>query len=721
MTHPEQTKIEALLNPKSIAVIGVSGSPDAGPTGATGVFRNLIRHEYGGKLCAINPNHDEIQGLPCYKSITDVPGGVDLAIIGVGRDNVVPVLRQCVEAGCKSAVIITAGFGETSTEIGLRLERELKELVRESGILVCGPNCLGVVNVASRVAASATVGLSGPFPKQGRVAVVSQSGSLSSSLITRARDQDVGLAYVVSCGNEIDREICDYVEAMAFDPDVDVVISFVEGFKDLRKLRSASSAMLRQRKPWIVYKVGKSELSASVAKGHTGSIVGVYDLHNAFFRQHGIVEAESLDDLLLFARLFAATKDKRFSGRKIGILSCSGGSASILADLAKKHDFQLSRFTEKTVQRIDGIVADWAGAFSNPIDPGPPVDVDPDGIFSILDILHEDAESDLIIHAMGPRPPANAEKTAARLIEFHEKSEKPFVIGWYTSQLNQDSIDKIQDAGSFVTTSYEDLFRALEKICDYRETLEGLRSAQVAQSNYGAENAVGSDGDASYMSEFDGKLLCQDNGIAIPRAMVVSSLEEARRFAEEIGYPVTLKINSAEVQHKSEIGGVFIDVGDAQKLAECFGKLETVRAERKLHANFLVEEFLADKGCELIVSVSRDEFYGPFVLVGLGGYWVEAAPQNVYFIPPVDRREVERTLRASPLHRFIAGESSRYHFDFDAVVDIVLNLQEMLAKGGGDIQELEINPLLVRRPGKGAVALDVVCATQVRPAKVFAG
>lgn len=703
---PPARDLSPLLNPRSIAIIGVSGAPGAGPTGPNGVLVNLLRYDYPGKLCVVNPKYETINGVPSYASIEAVPHDVDLVIIGVRGELVPGVLRSAVQKGCRAAIVITAGFAETATDEGRALQDEIVETIAGTDFLLCGPNCLGIININGQVGASATVGLAADWPKKGRVAVVSQSGSLSSSLIVKSRDIGLGLAYVVSCGNEAGLEVCDFVDSMLMDPDVDVVVSFVEGFRDIAKLRKAAARGLSVGKPWIVYKVGRTEAAAEAAKGHTGAVTGVYDLHKAFFRQNNVIVAETLDDLLAYAQVFTAFRGKTVTGRRLGVLSCSGGSGGVIADIAVQSGFTLPSFEAKTDVKIREVVASWAGAFSNPIDPGPPVDVDPVGIGQLLEFMEADANCDILIQAMGARPKANGAATAAALAKFHASSTKPVAYGWFTGQFNNDAFKILQDENCFYAQNYETLLRALDVFVDHRERqakMDARRTAVAQELNAVPSSVFEGSGQ---LTEFAGKAFCRSIGLTAPKGGVAGSASAAADLADDIGFPVVVKLSSSDITHKSDVGGVRLNLRNRDEVATAYSEMAAAIGTDKLEV--LVEQQVTASGCEVLLGVVNDKLYGPVVVVGLGGIWVEALPIRVFLVPPFSTEMAREAILSSRLGAFINGEKSRYQFDVDGLLDAIMKIQSAILSPDSTIEELEINPLLLLQPGKGAVALDAV-------------
>lgn len=706
--------LQPLLNPASIAIVGASGDPKAGPTGPNGTLRNLQRHGYGGRLCVVNPNYKEVGGAPCYPAIDAVPYHIDLAVIGVRGALVPQILEACVAKGVKAAIVITAGFAETGTPEGVGLQERAQAVVFGSDLLVCGPNCLGIVNVLDRVAASASVGLSQDWPKAGTAAFVAQSGSLTSSMLIKAKDQDLGLAYVVSTGNEVGLDICDYVAALADDANVSVVMSFIEGFRDIDKLRLAARRMAAAAKPWIVYKTGRTEVSAEAAKGHTGAIAGSYEIHRGFCRQNGIVLVDELDDLITTAQMFQAFSGKQIAGRRLGILSCSGGSSSILADQTSSHGFTLPRFEAQTDRAIRSLVASWAGGLLNPVDPGPPIDVDPDGIAAILGLFDKDTNCDILIQAMGPRPPENGIATARALARVAKEAAKPLAVGWCTGGINKAAIDILRSENCVVCLQYEALFRALEAVVEYREWVARRSAPEADTGPTVGENVSALLEHRGQLTESEGKALCRAVGLEVPEGRLAASSEEAVAAAQAIGFPVVLKISSRTVLHKTELHGVHLGLRHPDAVAAAFTAIKDAvpQGERSDGVFALVEQDMSGPGCELMVSLMRDQLYGPVVVVALGGVWVEALPIRVVICTPFTKQEARQAILASDLAGFISGSNPRYQFDVDALLDVVMTLAGLGRAPGCAIEHLEINPLLVRKPGQGAVVLDVVASAK---------
>lgn len=455
--------VDAVLSPRSIAVIGVSGDPAKRKvTGGTGVLNNLIRYGYSGRLYPVNPKYESILGQKCYPSIDEVPEPVDLVVVSVPAEQVPAVLESCGKRGCRAAVIISSGFAEVGTPQGEDLQRRLVEIAGTYGIRVLGPNNLGAYNTFDGIVASTSTLLFyySDLPIGG-IAWVSQSGALCSTLYGRAMEQNVGVGYVVTSGNECDLQAADFIWRFLDDPRVHVVGAYIEGIRDWNKFEAAAQKAWQVGKPLIVYKAGTTPYGAAAVRAHTSSEAGNIQNYRAAFKRLGVLSVETLDELYQTAQLLEQWRD--FPDiNSVAVMTISGGEGGILVDGLVERGIPMAQLRQETVGKIADVIPMFGSAV-NPIDVTAHMMREPEKLRQVGEILEEADEVDAIIYAPTTVAAENAMKVAQDFASLIKTSRKPCVIHWYSNEINEDAVRYLRREGIPVFTDYGAFFRAMER------------------------------------------------------------------------------------------------------------------------------------------------------------------------------------------------------------------------------------------------------------------
>lgn len=455
--------VEYLLNPRSIAIVGVSDDFDkTRVTGATSLMMNLVNYGYKGRVYPINPKHSSIMGFKCYPDLKSLPEPVNLVVLGVNNEKVIPLLKEVIEKGVKGAIVIAAGFAEIGEGKGRCLQDQLRKLAQESGVRICGPNCLGIINIHGHIMASASTGLRGDKLLPGKVGLISQSGGMSTSIFARAYDAGIGFSYFISSGNEADLETSDYISYLSEDENTEVIAVFMEGVKDGEKFITALKLCREKKKPLVVFKVGRSKQAARTAIAHTGSLTGVDQVCEAIFRQYGVIRAGTLDELFEIAGGLVKSK-KIVCGNRLGILSLSGGSAGIIADLCHDLGIDIPDFSPITTQKIKIILPPHASV-ANPVDPTSGFLRDFKVFNKLYDVMAADENVDLIFIAIPALEPDVGEQVARTIVEFSYQAKKPVVVCWYTGSVNKEGIKILRESNLPFFTSFEIALRYVKAI-----------------------------------------------------------------------------------------------------------------------------------------------------------------------------------------------------------------------------------------------------------------
>jgi acetate---CoA ligase (ADP-forming) len=680
------------LSPRSFALIGVSGTP--GRPGYSLFKKVRAKMEAtGGKVLPVNPKVAEIDGIRCYARLADVAEPIDVAVIMVA--DVIPALEECVAARVKYVIIFSAGFAETGPE-GARLQARIEEIARRGGVRLFGPNTN--VNAFETFA-----DLPGP-----KVALVTQSGHQGRPIV-QGQEFGVGFSYWVPTGNEVDLESADFFRYFADHAPTGVIAAYIEGFKDGEKLKRAADHAARKKKPIVLVKVGRSAAGSRMAMAHTGHLAGSDAVHDAVFRQYGMIRVDDLDELLETSALF--TRAARPQRGRICVYAISGGTGALMADMLGAAGLEMPELAADTQRRLREIIPSYL-TVRNPVDNGAVVITQGHGP-KIFEILLSDPSTDLVIVPITGVFPPMSDILAREVVDAYRDGRKPIVVVWGSPKIDDSAFRILVEGRVPMFRSFRNCVKALGAylahhrfVADYRSpfdaepvvTLAGDREVGALLSGEGALN------------EADSKRLLARYGIPITREKVCATADEAARFAREIGFPVALKVSSRDIPHKSDAGLVKLGIADEPALRAAFA---AIRADarrafpRAAVDGLLVQEMLAG-GQEVIVGLTRDPQFGPVVVFGLGGVFVEALRDVAMRALPLTRRDAEAMVREIRGARILDGLRGRPAADRGAIVDVILRIAALGADFGDRIAELDLNPLVVFEDGKGARAADAL-------------
>ncbi len=705
--------LEFFYNPRSIAIVGASKNPDK-PGGRP--LAALQNRGYAGKIFPINPRHRELAGLACHPTILDVPDDVDMAIISVAAEAVPEVVGQCARKGVKAVVIFSGGFSEVGPE-GERLQQELREIARQGHMRLLGPNSLGLINFANSVTASFAhvVNLEPASPRT--VGFVTQSGAFGGLVYFEATQAGVGFSSFTSVGNEADTEFADVVAHLLDDPETALIGGYLEGAKDGEKLRQAAEKALRVEKPILIIKVGRTPAGARAASSHTASLAGDDQVYDAFFRQMAIVRVETIAELTSFAILHRS--GRKFRGTRVAIISGSGGHGVLMADKCESLGLRVPEITGATREKLSGYLPSF-GSGRNPVDLTAQGGRDSSMLGNCVRAVAGDENIDIVMaHAVFPDHYGIAR--AKELIEIYHSTRKPIVImthAHHASEMTTKCIGMLEDAGVPSLQDGLQAAQAVAKLAWYHERVQRIGSGRPAPE---PEQAPARDELARLLrgsdplSEFECKRILEHCGIPVTREELASSADEAARLARELGYPVALKVQSGQILHKSDAGGVALDLGSEADLRraydEILGNAQGAAPDAEIQG-VLVQE-MAKGGVEVILGSMKDPVFGPVVMFGLGGIFVEALEDVSFRIAPLSRSDAEDMIEEIKGHRVLRGIRGREPADLDAIANALLSVSRLVTEHRDAIEELDINPFMVF--ARGAKAVDALIKT--RPAQ----
>ncbi len=690
--------LDMFFAPRAIAVVGAAREP--GKLGY-GVLSNLLQYGYKGQVYPINPKADEILGLKAYPTVLDVPGPIDLAVIVVPNKAVPDVMRQCGEKGVKGVVIISAGFKEAGLE-GIRLERQVVAIAKEYGIRIVGPNCLGIIDTVQPMNVSFAAGQ----PPQGGIAFMSQSGALCTAILDWALANNIGFSYFVSLGNKADVDEVDLLEAWDGNPHAKVMIAYVEGLRDGRRFMEVARRVTR-RTPVIAVKSGNTEAGSRAVSSHTGSLAGSNRAYDAAFRQAGVLRATSIQDLFDYAIAFAYQPLLR--GNRIAVVTNAGGPAIMATDALESAGMKLASLAKETIEALQGKLPPAANTYN-------PIDVLGDALadryaFAIQKAL-EDPNVDGLLVILTPQVMTRIEETAREVGRLSRLYDKP-VIGCFMGEEKVSAGIRILTEEGVPNYPFpERAAGAFRAMMDYRRWLE-RPIPEVRQFPVNREavqrtfTRVREEGRLT-LGDAEARAVAEAYGLRVPRSKLAATAEEAVRYAEEIGYPVVMKIASPDILHKSDIGGIKVGVMGASDVRDAFDLL-VYRATRYMPDAQIwgvQTQEMVTGAKETIIGMSRDPQFGPMIMFGLGGIYVEVLKDVTFRIAPlseVEAREMIGEIRSYHLLQGVRGERAS---DIDAIVDTIMRISQLVTDFP-EIVELDVNPLLVREAGAGAVAVDM--------------
>ncbi len=697
--------LDSFFAPKSIAIIGAS--PDTKKI--RGLLQAMLqKNGFPGRLYPVNPNYSEIAGMPCFASISVIGAPVDLALIAIPAARVLQALEECARAGVRSCVIISAGFAEEGGS-SADLQREIASLARRTGMRICGPNAEGFYNEIGRVAATFSPavdvkpGAIRHVATTRRIGIVAQSGGIGFALYNRGRAMGLSFSYVVSTGNEVDLGIGEFLDHMLADDNTDVVMLFLESVRDVSTFLAAAERAARLGKPVIVAKMGKSGAGERAAASHTASMTGWGAAYRAVFAKYGFIEVDDPEQAVAIAAALASAPLPL--GDRLAVVTASGGAGAWAADVLAMQGLAVPELSADLQGKIAALIPSY-GSPRNPVDVTAQA-IQSGGLQRAVEILYECDEIDMIVLVISLTSEHRVLFDLDSMRPLVQSQRKPILVYSYTIP-SDFGRGKMAEAGLPVFAGLADLAKAARQLLAQarfvppasvkRERLQvpsGLLDAAITPSGS--------------LSEHDSKQVLQACGLAMPREQLVASADDLDAAMADIGFPLALKIQSADLPHKSDIGGVKLAIGDAQSGREAYrAMLETVR-ERNPHAKIqgVLVSPMAKPGIEMIVGAIRDELFGPIVMVGFGGVTTELFKDVAYRVAPLSEAEAEAMLRELKSAPLLSGYRGTPPADIPALATLIAKISQ-IAAAAADIGEIELNPVIVHPQGQGVTIADAL-------------
>ena len=684
--------LEAIFAPRTIAVIGASEKQ--GSVGRV-VLWNLISNPFGGTIYPINSNRSNVMGIKAYKNIGAVPDPVDLAVIVTPASTVPGVISECVDAGVTGAIVISAGFKESGPE-GARLEQELLKEARRGGMRIIGPNCLGVMRPYSGMNATFAAQIARP----GSVGFISQSGALCTAILDWSFRAHVGFSAFVSVGSMLDVDWGDLIDYLGDDPYTKSIVIYMESIGDARSFLSASREVALT-KPIIVIKAGRTEAAAKAAASHTGSLTGSDEVLDAAFRRVGVLRVNSISEVFDMAEVLS--KQPRPKGPRLAILTNAGGPGVLATDALIENKGELAPLSAETMVALDAILpAAWS--HSNPIDILG--DADPRRDASSLEVTAKDPSIDGLLAILTPQAMTDATATAEHLRQHAKISGKPVLASWMGGAaveagrqiLNQAGIPSYEypDTAAHVFTLMWRSSYSLQGLYETPILLDDSETATNARECAEAIIAAVRRQGRTVLTEPESKQLLTAYGIPTVKTVVAETLDAAVAAAEDLGYPIVLKLNSETIVRKTDVGGVQLNLRDADAVRAAFRAIESSVCERTGAEHFQgvsVQPMIKLDGYELIIGSSLDPEFGPVLLFGTGGQLVGVFKDRSLALPPLNTTLVRRMMERTKIYTALRGVRGRRSVDLAALEQLMVRFSQLVVEQKW-IKEVDINPLL---------------------------
>lgn len=691
------SSLSPLLAPRSVALVGAS--ENAARIGGR-PLRYLREAGFKGAVYPVNPNRETVQGFKSYASVDALPETPDVAILAVPASGTIEAVKQCADRKVKAAIIFSAGFAEAGDE-GRALQDEVAGIARESGLRVLGPNCLGVFNSASGYYGTFSAILDTEFVTPGPVAIVSQSGAYASHIAHLARQRGIGIGHWITTGNECDIDVAEALRWVVEQPDTNVVMAYAEGVRNRDVFIDALERARERQKAVVFMKVGRSEVGAHAVSSHTAALAGSDIVFDAAFRQYGVYRAQTTAEQLDVA--YACSRGIYPSGNKLGIFTMSGGFGIQMADDAASAGLDVSPMPEPVQEELKAMLP-YASP-RNPVDATAQALTDLPLMTRYMRSMLEKGGYDMFAGIFGSGPASATFSDSLRAaLEAATEGQGGRVLS-LTMSAPAEIVRSYEEKGFLVYEDGSALVRALGALSYFRKSFDAAISRR---SSIGEAARISPAGDT--LSEYGAKALLTKAGIAFPKEVLVRPGEDAGAAAAEIGFPVVVKISSPDIAHKTEIGGVVVGLASEDEVRSAAGTILARAGEKRPDA--LIEGVIVSPmiggGVETIVGVVRDPVFGPVVMFGLGGVFVEVLKDVTFRVAPFDEAEALRMIREIRGFAMLEGVRGAPPADIDALAGLLSRLSHFAAANADIVESVDLNPVRVMPEGKGVVPLDAL-------------
>ena len=690
------SSLTPFFDAKGVAILGASTNPKKL---SYGILENLVSYGYKGEVYPVNPNATEILGRKAYASIADVPDPVELAVVVLPVTVIMETMREIGERGIKAVVIITGGFRELGEE-GAKVELAVKELARSYGMRVVGPNCVGTIDVRTGLDSTFIKGL----PQAGPIAFISQSGAICGGVIDLIINSRIGFSHFASLGNEMDVTETDMLEYFAEDENVNVIAMYVEGIQDGPRFMEVARRV-SQKKPIVFLKAGKNDAGAKAVSSHTGSLAGSYAAYQAALAQAGVVEVETISQLFNVA--WALGTQPLPAGKRVAITTNAGGAAALAADSLAFNGFELAKISPEIQQKLRTKLNPSAQV-SNPVDMLG--SVSPEDYIWSLGNLDADEGVDVLLPILVPQSLVDTLGVAKAWVEIGKQTNKTLLTCLMGERSTLESEQWLNMAGVPVFAYPDEAGRVLKGMQQYKQVLtkppfNPIEARNIDHNKMAAALALANG--ARAVGEYETRIMLEAYGIRNVPGDLAMDVDEALMIADKSGYPVVMKIVSEDILHKSDSGGIALNILNPEQLRVEYDAMlaRIAQIEPSARIRGVMVEQMAPKGLEVIIGMRRDPTFGPLMMFGLGGTMVELLKDISFKVAPLTSEDIDEMIENTLAGKLLKGYRGSAKADMKAVKETIARLSQ-LSLDNPAISEIEINPLIVYPEGQGAISLD---------------
>ena len=690
--------LESFFNPRSVAIVGASRQK--GKVGYE-ILANMVKAGYEGQIYPVNPKADVIEGLTCYPSLEAIGQTPDLVLVIVPAKFVPQIMEDCAKVGARSVIIITAGFKEIGDE-GKKLEAQIAQVAKRTGIRFIGPNCLGLIAPGNKVNAS----FGGDLPVPGGIGYISQSGALLAAILDVANANGIGFSKLVSIGNKADVDELDLTKAMGSDPETKVVAGYLESISDGNAfVREAER--ISHSKPILLMKSGATEAGAKAASSHTGSLAGAEVAYESAFKRAGVVRCDSIKQQFDYAQAFSTQPLP--AGPSVAVVTNAGGPGIMAADAIEQMGLTFANLNEETVNRL----AERLPAAANVHNP---IDVLGDALADryefVVDVVLDDPNVETVLVLLTPQAMTEARKSAEAVVRVAKsKPAKPVLACFLGAGKVQEGIVALRQGGIPQYDSPESAVETIKVMADYvRWRSRPKRVVKLFSVNRRkVENIVDrhSRQGMKDIGEAESKEILEAYGFVTPKGSIGTTADQAAGIAQQLGYPVVLKIWSPDILHKSDVGGVKVGLSGEQQVRDAFDLMMYRIPKKRPEAHILgvlVQE-MCGSGREVILGMHRDPHFGPLMMFGMGGVMVEVLKDVSFYLAPLTADEAKQMLVSTKTYQLLKGVRGQEGVDIDAIAEGLQRLSQLVTEFP-QIREMDINPYVVGPAGTTPIAVD---------------
>ncbi|HHW94521.1 MAG TPA: acetate--CoA ligase family protein [Mogibacterium sp.] len=695
--------LNKLLKPGKLAIVGATEKETYG--GFAVMLMQQFAPERMKDVFLVNPKRDEVFGVPCYHSIDEIPEEIDMVIIATAKKTVPDLLRQAKNKGAGGAVVFAAGYGETGKAEDKTAENELKMLCEELDIALMGPNCAGYINAVDNVPA---MGFMTSVPDHsGNVGLVSQSGMICTLLLDSGK---VDFSYVISCGNSKIVEVVDYIDFLIDDEDTKVIVSYIEGVTNPKKFLETLKKAALKKKPVILLKIGRSEKGSKAASSHTGSLSGSDAAFNAIFEKYGVIRVDDLEDIASLSNMFASIPALP-AGNRVVSINGSGGENGVACDIGSIYNINYPEFTEEGKAKLRPMLPDFA-TISNPLDTTADVCYDTDCFADVAEVIINDDNFDMaivgitIVNELTDLCVKHMSQALIKLKKEGRVNKPIFVVPAVESGRMPDYVTNLKEARIPVTAPCYYGYKHVAKLGSYVDWLkttdvESLEDAVPDKPKTGKEKAL---------SEHTSKELLKEYGVTVSEEYIAVSEDDAVKLAKKIGFPIVMKIESEDILHKSDVGGVKLNINSEEEVRVAYRDIMSSCIENCPDAkiNGILMQEMLKKGTEVIVGVMNDPSFGPMVLCGMGGVFTEVFKDTALFPAPLKKADAIRMIKSLKAYKLMTGYRGQPKLDVDALADLLVGVGDFAVAHKNDLAEMDINPVFLYPEGEGVIAADAL-------------